>query len=106
MEYWSSYLSRLPFLCKISVNSSYGVGLLGGLNKLLHVNHLEQYLLFGLGKGGWCINLFCFLSLKLLALFKPFTAYHKKTSADKYMTSMKRKIKLGTKGKSRVFLQC
>uniref|UniRef100_A0AC11EMD9 RNA binding motif protein 41 n=1 Tax=Ovis aries TaxID=9940 RepID=A0AC11EMD9_SHEEP len=26
-------------------------------------------------------------------------AYHKKTSADKYMTSMKRKIKLGTKGK-------
>uniref|UniRef100_G1LVC3 RNA binding motif protein 41 n=1 Tax=Ailuropoda melanoleuca TaxID=9646 RepID=G1LVC3_AILME len=35
-----------------------------------------------------------------------YQAYHKKTSADKYMTSMKRKIKLGTKGKSRVFLQC
>ncbi|KAK2509290.1 hypothetical protein MC885_012687, partial [Smutsia gigantea] len=29
-----------------------------------------------------------------------YQAYHKKTSADKYMTSMKRKIKLGTKGKS------
>ncbi|XP_052592637.1 RNA-binding protein 41 isoform X3 [Peromyscus californicus insignis] len=28
-----------------------------------------------------------------------YQAYHKKTSADKYMTSMKRKIKLGTKGK-------
>ncbi|XP_058514672.1 RNA-binding protein 41 isoform X2 [Ochotona princeps] len=27
-----------------------------------------------------------------------YQAYHKKTSADKYMTSMKRKIKLGTKG--------
>lgn len=35
-----------------------------------------------------------------------YQAYHKKTSADTYMTSMKRKIKLGTKGKSRVFLQC
>ncbi|XP_053436387.1 RNA-binding protein 41 isoform X2 [Nycticebus coucang] len=27
-----------------------------------------------------------------------YQAYHKKTNADKYMTSMKRKIKLGTKG--------
>lgn len=34
---------------------------------VIHVNHLEQYLLFGEG-GGWCMNLFCFLSLKLLAL--------------------------------------
>ncbi|XP_003467669.3 RNA-binding protein 41 isoform X4 [Cavia porcellus] len=29
-----------------------------------------------------------------------YQAYHKKTSADKYMTSMKRKIKLGTKDES------
>uniref|UniRef100_A0A2K5QWY1 RNA binding motif protein 41 n=1 Tax=Cebus imitator TaxID=2715852 RepID=A0A2K5QWY1_CEBIM len=33
-----------------------------------------------------------------------YQAYHKKTSADKYMTSMKRKIKLGTKVCSSVAL--
>lgn len=34
---------------------------------MIHVNHLEQCLVYGVG-GGWCLNLFFFLSLKFLAL--------------------------------------
>lgn len=49
-----------------NINSSCVLGLLGELREVIHVNHLKQYLVFGV--GGWYMNLFCFLSLKLLAL--------------------------------------